>query len=169
MLKHLLSIAHDINLPYIKFYENLERKYESPGSCLRSIESEFRVKWRSAFDDAALDNDSRLGTYLRVNPTLTVPQCIGKNMLETDRLILTRFRCGSHSLLIEKGRYSNIPRSERICSRESGVQNILHCFTVCPLILPLLQRRYANMVEIFDDDNICVLLHKMCKILKIPV
>ena len=32
------------------------------------------------------------------------------------RFVLTKFRLASHDLAIERGRYENIDRSERICS-----------------------------------------------------
>ena len=168
-LKHLLDTALEMNLPYIKHYVNLEHRYESPDKCRRELESEFMCKWKAKFENASNDSDSRLGTYLQVNPTLCTPQYMSKIMFETDRLILTRFRCGSHSLLIERGRFSNIPRGDRICSCDTGVQTILHCFTDCPLLRPLLQRRYSNLVEVFEDENICSLLHNISKELKIPV
>ena len=101
---------------------------------------------------------------------LSTPEYINKTMFETDRLLLTRFRCGSHSLLIEKGRYSKIPRDERLCSCRRGVQTIIHCFNDCPSTRHILQGKvYATLTDVFADENICVLLHKVCKELKIPV
>ena len=90
-------------------------------------------------------------------------------MFETDRLILTRFRCGSHSLLIEKGRYSDVAREERLCPYGVGVQTILHCFTECPLTRHLIEKEYMNLEEIFLDENVCLILLNICKVLKIPV
>ena len=121
--------------------------------------------------DSALkqDIDSRVAPYKQINPTLTAPPYFKEILFETDRILLTRFRCGSHSLFIEKGRFSNVRLFNRVCLCGTGVQNILHCFTVCPLTLPLLVRRYKDLKEIFDDKNICDLLHKVCKTLKIPI
>ena len=125
--------------------------------------------WTSVFNNAASDQDSRLGTYLLINPTLSAPPYLSKIMFETDRQLLTRFRCGSHSLMVEKGRYFNVERHHRLCSCGIGVQNILHCFTECPLVLPFLHRRYTSLSDIFDDDNICLILHRVCKELGVAV
>ena len=168
-LKYLLDVANEIDLPYIKWYKNLESEYGSPATCKRNLETSFTTTWKTNFDNAVHDIDSRLGTYTQVNPTLSTPKYIDKIMFETDRLILTRFRCGSHSLLIEKGRYTNIPRCDRLCSCGTGIQNVIHCFTTCPSTLPLLEKRYTSLREVFEEDNICVMLHKVCKELKIPV
>ena len=161
-----LKKAREINLPYIRYYENLEC-YISPTNCLKTFENEFKEKWKLNFETASNDSDIRMGTYLPVNPTLSKPLYHSDLFLETDRLILTRFRCGSHSLLIEKGRFTKIPREERLCVCNMGVQTVLHCFTQCPLTLPLLEKSYKNLQEIFEDNKICILLHRICNKLKI--
>ena len=169
-LKHLLDIAIEHDLPYVKWYQSLESKYRTPENCRRSLETEFKAKWKTSFDRAENDVDSRLGTYHQVNPTLSAPDYINKIMFETDRVMLTRFRCGSHSLFIETGRYSNVPRDRRLCSCGRGTQTVLHCFTDCTTTRHLLQGKlYTNLDEVFNDENVCVLLHKICKELKVPI
>ena len=168
-LKHFIDVANELDLPYVKWYKSLESTYGSPEHCQRTLEDECRAKWRAKFE-AAVDIDSRLGAYAQVNPTLSTPEYINKIMFETDRLLLTRFRCGSHSLAVEKGRYSNIPRDERLCSCGNGVQTILHCFTECPNTQHLLSgKEYVTLNDVFLDEDVCVLLHKVCKVLRISV
>ena len=121
----------------------------------------FSEKWKN-FENAAYDRDSKHGTYLQINPTLSAPSYMFKSCIETDRLLLTPFRCGSHSLLIEKGRFMNVPRCDRLCQCGNGIQNILHCFSVCSLTLLLLEKRYTNLKDIFEDEDICDLLHTGC-------
>ena len=168
-LRHFLDIALQINLPYIEHYKRLHRNYDSPMKCLDAYKKMFKDRWKLKFDRACADVDSKLATYQQVNPTLSEPPYLNKILIETDRILLTRFRCGSHSLLIETGRFVNIPRNDRVCLCGTGVQNILHCFSVCPLTLPLLTKRYMNLKEVFDDENICDLLHAVCKTLKIKI
>ena len=119
--------------------------------------------------NAAYDIDSKLGTYLQINPSLSAPSYMFKSCFETDRLLLTRFRCGLHSSLIEKGRFMNVPRCDRLCPCGNGIQNSLHCFSVCSLTLPILEKRYTNLKDIFEDEDICDLLHRVCKKLKLPI
>ena len=167
-LKHLLDIAIEHDIPYVKWYQSLESKYRTPENCRRSLEAEFKAKWKTSFDKAGNDVDSRLGTYHQVNPTLSTPDYINKIMFETDRLLLTRFRCGSHSLCIETGRYSNVPRDRRLCSCGRGTQTVLHCFTDCTTTRHLLQGRMYTIHE-FNDENVCVLFHKIFKEIKVPI
>ena len=150
-LKHLLDVAIEHDLAYVKWYQSSESKME----LLKTV---------------VVVSKLSSGTYHQVNPTLSAPDYINKIMFETDRLMLTRFRCGSHSLFIETGRYSNVPRDRRLCSCGRGTQTVLHCFNDCTNTQHLLHGRiYTNLNEVFSDENVCVLLHKICKELKVPI
>ena len=113
-LKHFLDKALETNLPYIEHYKRLQLMNESPNKCLENHKNIFKDKWTSNLERSVEDIDSRLASYKQVNPTLTAPPYFKEILFETDRIFLTRFRCGSHSLFIEKGRFSNVPR----CNRE---------------------------------------------------
>ena len=168
-LSYLLNIATEINIPYTRHYVNLARNYSSSHDCLIKMQNEYKNIWKTTFANAAHDSDSRLGTYYAINPRLLTPSYLSKTMFETDRQILTRFRCGSHSLGIETGRYNNIPRDRRLCTCGIGIQTIIHCFIECPLVLPFLRRNYSTLTDIFEDDDIPSILHRLCKELKISV
>ena len=97
--------------------ENLHLLHGSTVNCENELHRNFNIKWqteiRKAYD---CDIDSKLGSYLQVNPPLRtpVPQI---NLLEVERISITRFRTGSPNLLIGTGRYSypRISRELRIC------------------------------------------------------
>ena len=48
--------------------------------------------------------------------------------------VLSRFRCSAHKLNIEEGRYRNIDRQDRLCTKcnMSTVENEYHFALVCP-------------------------------------
>ena len=50
------------------------------------------------------------------------------------RIALSRFRCSSHDLQIEKGRYTNTPREERLCKccNTNVIEDEYHFLLVCP-------------------------------------
>ena len=54
-----------------------------------------------------------------------------------------------------------VPRNERLCSCSRGVQTIMHCIKDL-LTQPLLERTYNCLFDIFEDENVCILLHKIC-------
>ena len=58
--------ATEIDLPFIRYYRELERENSSPASCLVNFENEFKGQWRSRFEAARNDDDSRLGCYLKI-------------------------------------------------------------------------------------------------------
>ena len=81
---------------------------------------------------ALSDLDSRLGTYLTINPSLSKPAYQDK--LEFQRVCISRYRTGSHNLKIETGRMTNTAREERLCSCGTAVQTIGHVLLECPLL-----------------------------------
>ena len=90
--------------------------------------------------------DSRLGTYLLVNGSLSIPD--HRNVLEFKRVLLTRYRTGSHNLRIETGRMQpRVDRENRFCKCETGIQTLTHCFLDCPLLQSLRDRCYVANIE----------------------
>ena len=70
--------------------------------CQISIEAQFRAQWHHSINrKAETDEDSKLGTYIRVNPELKPFVPISQNIKEGERKLITHFRTGSHSLAIE--------------------------------------------------------------------
>ena len=127
--------------------EHLVQKYTDPDKCTDILSNEFRntyfTKIRSAAD---LDINSRLGTYAYINPSLTQPSF--ENKLEFQRVIITRYRTGSHNFRIESGRTPYIPREERLCLCNNYLQTISHVMLYCP-ILTALREKYA----VVDVEN----------------
>ena len=82
-LKHLLDVAIEHDLAYVKWYQSLESKYGTPENSRRSLETEFKAKWKRSFDNTDHDVDSRLGTYHQVNPTLSASEYINKILILT--------------------------------------------------------------------------------------
>ena len=147
---------------------NLAAKFnDDPASCFNELSKECSESWSRKFEAAAADRDSKLATYHRVNPLLQKFVLPVTNLTENERILLTRFRTGSHSLAIETGRFSNTPRENRLCLCGS-VQTVLHIFTDCPLTRDLLvDKNYANLQCIFDDPHVLSLIVSIAKPLKL--
>ena len=167
----VVLLAQTNNISYLKYYDHLESTYTEPASCQETIEAELRESYKQSMERALQkDEDSRLGTYLRVTPTLQSFVPNPQNMMEIERELITRYRTGSHSLAIERGRYSNIPRENRVCSCGDAVQSVWHIFAECPLTGPILgQQNYTSMSDIFDDQDVHKKLLLICKALKIDI
>ena len=90
---------------------------------------------------ALIDPDSKLGTYLLVNPELKTPEYDLK--FEFQRVVVTRYRTGSHNLRIEKDRrIPNSKREDRVCGCNMSIQTVKHVFLDCPL-LQLTREKYG--------------------------
>ena len=169
-LKGLIDHGLEINLPYLKYYSNLESTYSTPDICERMLTNDFRIanaeKIRSKSNN---DVDSRLGVYLLVNPQLAPPNQ-RVDILESERVLVSRYRCGSHNLKIESGRLCNpkIAREERLCICNTGVQSLRHCLFDCPLLHELHEEyAYTSIEEAFMLPDIVKLLMRMKNLLKV--
>ena len=70
---------------------------------------------------------SRYTTYREsINPSLSLHPLYNTCIPEHERIATTRLRLSSHSLAVEKGRWSRIPREERLCSCGEGVHDEAH-------------------------------------------
>ena len=88
---------------------------------------------------ANINNSSRLITYARYKHEFTVENYLDFISQKKYKVALTRFRLSSHELMIERGRYENIPRDDRICKccNMSKIESEYHFLLVCPLFADL--------------------------------
>ena len=163
-LAALIKQGRDMNLKYTAYYDNLEREFQTPEECEKQLRERYRNDWDARIrQKAGSDEQSRCGVYLLVNPGLT-PPTRKPNLLELERILLSRYRCGSHNLRIETGRMCNpfLPRDERYCCCNSGVQSLHHVLFECPLTATIREEyAYTSIEEAFKEDDITQLLLKM--------
>ena len=120
--------------------------YSSPTECRTVLENSFRDKWSKKLVDARQkDADSRLGVYFLVNPNLIAAKT--NHIPEFERILITRYCCGSHYLAIEKDRMQGRDRENRLCSCRK-VQTLHHIIFECPLVDKPIQVTSLN--EFFD-------------------
>ena len=74
------------------------------------------------------DSNSKLGVYKQINPDLSKP--VHSDLPEFERAKITRYRCGSHYLEVEKGRFEGKKREERLC-RCGEIQTLNHVIMDC--------------------------------------
>ena len=169
-LKGLIDQGLSMNLPYLKYYTNLEATYTTPKECENTLSTDFRASNRTKIATKANnDPDSRLGVYMLVNPNLSSPTQ-SHGVLEFERVLLTRYRSGSHNLKIETGRLCcpKIPRENRTCLCGLGVQSLRHCLFECTLLREVFQGvEYTTLEEAFNSPDIVNVLMDVERVLKI--
>ena len=169
-LKDLIEQGLSLNLPYLNHYTNLENTYTTPKNLEDVLTNEFRASTITKINTKSNnDADSRLGVYLQVNPSLA-PPTQRRDIMEFERVLLTRYRCGSHNLKIEVGRLCNpkIPREERLCKCNNGIQSLRHCLFDCRLLREVYEEfDYTTIEEAFNSPEIVNLLVKIEKVLNV--
>jgi hypothetical protein len=169
-LAKVVKIGIDCNSKYVKYYTDLQAEYTNPTECKTAIDRNYLEHCKSKLIAKNIeDPDSKLGTYYRVNPTLSNNVRNPQIIMEFERELVTRFRTGSHSLAVETGRYSNIIRENRLCSCGNSVQTVWHVVAECCETRDIVPNRYNNLQEVFDDANIYSVLLAVTRKLKIRI
>ena len=91
-------------------------------------------------------------------------------MLEFERILVSRYRCGSHNLRVESGRLCNpkIPRENRICICGLDIQTLHHCLFDCPLLQDLrTDFSYESVADVLTSNDAPMILMKLKTKLKI--
>ena len=163
-LADLIDYGRRIHLNFISYYDNLVRDFESTKNCQKQLEMLFDHESQEKIRrEAGIDNDSRLGVYNLINPQLVSPKK-RLDVLESERIIITRYRIGSHNLSIEKGRLNNppIPREERLCACQQDIQSLRHILFNCPLLTDLyLSFNFTSVNEAMNRIDLFDFLIKM--------
>ena len=140
------------------------------------MQSEFRDTWNLKLTNAhQTDPNSKLGTYLDVNPSLS-PPTYSDDTFEIERINISRYRAGSHNLMIEIGRYANprIERQHRICTCGINIQTIHHVFIECNIVKhsitnDSLRHGFSTISEFFEWNYLHEYLLHISKVLKIQI
>ncbi|ELU11764.1 hypothetical protein CAPTEDRAFT_204841 [Capitella teleta] len=108
----------------------------------------------------AADGATRYQTYLEMNPDLCVhPIYENKEEYVPDsrRIAATRLRLSSHRLLVETGRWSRIPRENRVCASDATfVQDETHVMLYCArtaYLIALLTPPLKSVADVFALSN----------------
>ena len=150
---------------HISHYEKLLNLYKTPENCSKILRQRFHQTWTVKYNDALIkDKESKLAVYKTLNPELTSPNT--DKIPEFERITITRYRCGSHYLAIEKGRFQNKKREFRLCLC-GVVQTMEHIVFDCPLTDKL--SNITSLKELFQLESqvISSFLSKCEKTLKI--
>ena len=110
------------------------------------------------------DPNSKLAIYYNINPTLEKQEA-NYNIFERTRILITKYRLGSHSLNIETLRWvkPSIPRNERLCQCNEDIQDVKHVILDCHLLNPLRNFNVQNLAEFFklETETIFTFLKNM--------
>lgn len=145
------NFQHAINskTPFIRHYIKLDEKFPNINQCYDYYVNEHKEAIRvKIMQKNSINPDSILGTYLKVNPQLEPPKLYKDlNCHETDRMIISRYRVGSHRLNIQAGRLRNVKMEERMCKCSTSIQTLEHVLFDCTLTEII---RHTHIVQTHD-------------------
>ena len=104
---------------------------------------------------------TKFATYMELNPQLTVHSMYSNPLIpEHQRIATTRFRLSSHNLLVEKLRWSRVPREQRLCPcNRWSIQDEYHVVNECQKS-EICREKFKNtltfpkpLYELFNKDN----------------
>ena len=109
-----------------------------------------------------------------MNSKLSLHEVYGDRVYIPDylRQSFTRLRLMSHELKVETGRWSRLPREERVCvCNNEVVQDEKHVLLACPLLAHIRQRfrelDYSNICNLLNDEkdpeNLCKYVREVMK------
>ena len=109
--------AIEKNTHFIRHYKNLHKQFSDEESCYNFYKNKFsmrmaeNIKMKAQLVQYGIAND-----YIKINPKLTTPDYHKKHtIIENNRLIVTKYRTGSHYLRINTGRWDKTPKERRLC------------------------------------------------------
>ena len=167
----LIEKAKNLNIDYIKHYIMLDEQFNTPQQCKETLKNNFFNGLREKFRNEE-DENSKIGSYFKVNPVLKNPNTMWINRtFELERILISRYRTGSHNLAIETGRFSSprIPRDERLCSCGTEIQTVTHILLYCHLLDDIRNHTFNNVDECLEWPEISKFLINASKILKVEI
>ena len=99
-----------------------------------------------------ISTKSKLELYCKHKTILDFELYLSLDIYWKHRVALSRFRCGNHKLAIERDRYLNFDRSDRLCQycKNRGVnviENEVHFLLVCPMLENLRKTYLTNCIN----------------------
>ena len=154
-ISNLYNIAIAAKLPFLKHYIDLHHTFSNENECYKFyLEKNTNDIKTRLITKARDDNGGIQGTYLSISNNLESPKFYHSYIIsERDRIILTKYRTGSHSLNVQSGRSNRTQRNGRMCKCNVGIQDMNHVLFQCELtqIARNHNFHYNNLCEFFSD------------------
>ena len=112
---------------------------------LDNIKNNYISHWKQQ-----ITNSTKLSFYCKFKKKYELEQYLTTIKNPSQRRMLTKFRISNHKLLIEYGRYQNIPRDERHCKTcgTGAVEDEFHFAFECPSYSSI-RNNANNILKIF--------------------
>ena len=100
-----------------------------------------------------ITDSSKLFLYSKLKKNIKMEEYLKHENSFQKRQLITKFRLSDHNLNIEMGRYSNIPRENRLCHTCQILEDENHFFFHCKINKLLRDNFLQNVTKIYPDFN----------------
>ena len=151
----LFRKALDKNVQYLRHYKMLHLKFRTPEQCFSHYRESFETEMKNKITTKSTSMDSIYHEYISLNPNIVTPDFYETyKSSEPNRMIVTKYRTGSHFLHIHRGRATGTDRNERYC-RCLLVQTLSHVLFDCAYTKSIQNANYPtinNLKDFFEQD-----------------
>ena len=132
----IFNEANDKNIQYLRHYSQLDQRFGNVEECHRFYANQCKSEMIKHIQLKGGNNEeNNYGPYNKINPQMVSPDFYHQILcLETDRILITKYRTGSHRLKIQTDRWRNIPQDKRMCLCNTSIQTLQHVLCDCPLL-----------------------------------
>ena len=138
-------------------------EYTSFDKPFKLVKDHLKIKFKKIIQDkyeektllkiSKITNSSKLFLYSKVKKNMKMEEYLINENSFKNRQLVTKFRLSDHNLNIEMGRYSNIPRENRLCNICQVLEDENHFFFHCK-INKSLREVFLQKVNIIRPDFI---------------
>ena len=131
---------------------------------IRRIYDQYLQQWST---DIRASPKAEVYCMIKSDNNLEIEKYITVVKNNCHRIALTRIRCSAHKLMIEEGRYRNIDRNQRFCTKcnMNVIENEFHFVLVCPFYRQLrnecLPRYYCHWPSLFKFKRLMKSTNKL--------
>ena len=122
----LMKMSEYYNFPNFNYYTLNENNFKQYIDLMRK---KYISYWHPT-----LQHSQKLSFYYTIKETFGPSAYLDLTRKNASRKALVKLRISSHKLLIETGRYDNIPRNERMCNvcNRKTIEDEIHFLLDCP-------------------------------------
>ena len=150
----IFKMSIEKNVHYIRQYQKLHKKFENAIGCYKFHVNEFELKNKDTITTKAAPNTyGIIKDYVALNNNLHTPNFYHQySLFENERLIVTKYRSGSHFLKINTGSFYRTPLDERLCACNE-IQTLHHVIFHCVLTAPIRYDGFPQTLGDFFDNS----------------
>ena len=131
-ITEIYKAAISSNVHFLRHYIKLHTMFSSSDECFSQYRNDFIESTKSSIRlKASNDNNIVHKDYILLNTELKTPDFYSTySVIEHERLILSKYRTGSHHLKLLAGSRYNTPRDRRLCKCKE-IQSLHHVIFEC--------------------------------------